>query len=171
MTTTILDLQQITKYFSFRRVKELRRWFRFRKKRDASHSPQITPKTVCTKTRIEIFLLCESGQWREENRDFPAFFMQDIHCLAKRISAKPIFLSKYEALQHVRFSHKAQIILRAYLPESTIIGQSGQLMLNNNAFKMSDIHGCFPYHCQELQYYSNPYFETQLTIRPTLVEG
>ena len=80
-------------------------------------------------------------------------------CLVQKIQRKhPVFLSRRSAQGYARFSSDCVQVIKAVVPEHTIVGVSDELYLNDHQVNVNQIQGCYLDKRYGSAYASNPDF-------------
>ena len=92
---------------------------------------------------ITVYIVCpiQTKKWFLKRRHTKTYLFKE---LANQITARhAIFLSRSKAQQCSRFQSHPTHVIKANVPEHTIIGLSEKLYLNGYRLRSQDIQGCY----------------------------
>lgn len=118
------------------------------KKQDKIKSKNVMP--------VYLFYPCKTK--RQINKNVEKFFTKDIDSIIANCISQPVFFSIENAIQYGRFMSNNYFVLKAYVPETAIVGKSQALYLKNNSLTKLQVHGCYPDWGRGKIYYRNPNF-------------
>lgn len=95
---------------------------------------------------------------RKVTTDIDHFFSKELDKVIANSQKHPIFFNIDSAVQYGRFISNHYIILKAYVPETAIVGKSQALYLKNNSVSKMQVHGCYPGWGKGQVYYRNPHY-------------
>ncbi len=94
----------------------------------------------------------------KKDRQLKNLFNPEIFDIKRAVNNQTIFLNQQTALQYGRFMDEHHVILKVYVPESTIQGNGQVLTLKPGVLQLDRIQGCFPGWQKEPTYFANPSF-------------
>lgn len=123
-------------------------------------SPVVNKKLDKTKSNkvMPVYLFYPCKTKRQITKDVDKMLTKDIDTIITSCLSQPIFFSVDHAIQYGRFMSNNYFVLKAYVPETAIVGKSQALFLKNNSLTKLQVHGCYPDWGKGKIYYRNPNF-------------
>lgn len=111
---------------------------------------------------LAVYLFHPFPTKRKINTDINQFFVKDLDSVIASTQSHPVFFNIDSAVQYGRFVSNHYVILKAYLPETAIVGKSQALYFKKNSVSKKHVHGCYPCWGKGQVYYRNPnYYKCQ----------
>ena len=105
---------------------------------------------------LAVYLFHPYAAKRKVNPNIDQFFAKELEGVIANSQGHPVFFNIDNAVQYGKFISNHYIILKAYVPETAIVGKSQALFLKNNALSKKHVHGCYPGWGKGQVYYRNP---------------
>ena len=120
----------------------------------------IDTKTTDSKHKpLPVYLFYPHINKRNLRGDCTDFFAKELNQLAQKSQGQPVFLSIDNAFQYGRFMDSRHVILKVFVPETAIVGQSQSLLLKKGCITKSHVHGCYPGWGSGQVYFKNPFYK------------
>lgn len=114
---------------------------------------------------LAVYLFHPFPNKRKINIDTNKFFVNELDSVIASSQSNPVFINIDSAVQYGRFISNHYMILKAYVPETAIVGKSQALYLRKNSVSKKHVHGCYPGWAKGQIYYRNPnYYKLQDSI-------
>lgn len=144
--------------FSWRRL--------FHRRQKNSYSSLTTEKNIepneplKNSQYVEIFFVYPLARKGITSTFHRYFFKRVVFNLDRYLSKQSIFCNKEAAINYARFFNESYVILRAFVLETAIQGQNGQLTLKSGYLTKHHLHGFYPAddNNKRGRYVSNPIF-------------
>lgn len=116
-------------------------------------------KEMLASNIMTVYLFCPYVSKQKVRDDFTHFFAKELNDVISKSQELPVFFNIDSALEYGRFLSNHFLLLKAFVSDTAIVGQSQALYLKKNILTQSIVHGCYPSWGNGQIYYRNPTYK------------